>query len=112
MALKADKDLQIAADTLVNDLSLLQSAEVDLSKFPDVSTVLAADVSRSIFFAREISRLASLIHVVDEEVTDENWIKFCDAFERNLDDGLAVIDHASKASQVALRRMSILKSFR
>lgn len=112
IALKDDKELQTAALALASDLGRLTSAEVDLSKFPDVNTVLAADVSRSVFFAREISRLAGLIELVNDQVTVDDWNKFCDAFERNLDDGLAVIEHAAKATRNALVRMSILKSFR
>lgn len=112
LALKNDAGLDKAAETLVEKLAPVLALEVDLSKYPDVGTLLAADVSRSLYFVGYISKLAGLLRLDRSSVEDEAWIKFCVAFGRNLDDGLAVLDHATNGCSAAIGRTSILKRFR
>lgn len=112
LALKTDVELTKAANALVAALSPTCSVEVDLSKFPDVGTLLAADVSRSVYFVKYISTLAGMLNFDRGDVKDDVWIKFCDAFYRNLDNGHAVLSHATKGCEVAVTRMSILKRIR
>ncbi|MDG9763971.1 hypothetical protein ACT6SE_07205 [Stenotrophomonas sp. LC732] len=112
LVLKSDAGLAKAAEALVENLASVRALEVDLSKYPDVGTLLAADVSRSLYFVSYISKLAGLLQYDRSSVEDEVWIKFCVAMNRNLGDGLAVLDHATKGCSAAIGRTSILKRFR
>ncbi|WP_423159362.1 hypothetical protein [Stenotrophomonas geniculata] len=112
IALKNDLEFTKAADALVGALASTCAIEVDLSKFPDVGTVLAADVSRSVYFAKYISTLARMLNFDRSDVEDGDWVKFCDAFHQNLDNGHAVLSHATKSCVVAVTRMSILNRIR
>ncbi|KAA9003513.1 hypothetical protein FJU31_04205 [Stenotrophomonas cyclobalanopsidis] len=112
LALKNDAGLVEAAEALIENLAPVRALEVDLSKYPDVGTLLAADVSRSLYFVSYISKLAGLLQFDRSRVEDEVWIKFCVAFDRNLSNGLAVLDHATEGCSAAIGHMSILKRFR
>ncbi|PSM14561.1 hypothetical protein CV100_06355 [Stenotrophomonas maltophilia] len=96
-----------------SELDELCGAEIDLSKYPDVDTRLAADVSRAILFTTDARRcIAALAIDLDGEVDAESWDGFWKEFVIAVTRAEKALVHANKQCIKALSRMSIENSWR
>lgn len=105
--LQNDEKARERAIGLIKDVKELSTMDVDLSKFPEVDTLLAADVARSILFSGDVMRLIPAIRGRDNGVTEETWTKYWKSVTLVMQRAEDTLDHASTGCQKALRRMSI-----
>ncbi|WP_157825174.1 MULTISPECIES: hypothetical protein [unclassified Stenotrophomonas] len=105
-------ELAEAASRLREEIRPLCDAELDLSKFPDVNSVLAADVSRAIHFARDLTLLVPFLEEDFGKMDADLRARYFKTWDRSLGSACEVIGHAALACTDAMNRMSIFKRVR
>ncbi|MBC8771025.1 hypothetical protein I5U05_013655 [Stenotrophomonas maltophilia] len=96
-------------DAALKDLSTI---DIDLSKFPEVGALLAADVSRASHFARDMRLLIEGLNFAPGVSDEETWKGYWVTWSRTWDNARDVALHAAAACSDAMNRMSILKRLR
>lgn len=112
MLLENSPAMRTAAQKYLERLNVLAAESVDLSKFPEVDTVLAADVSRSIFFVQDLARLIQALGGPHQQAETPDWKKYFDNLQTALTRTAETLGHAANGCQAALNRMSIKKALR
>jgi hypothetical protein len=105
--LQNDEAARERAIGLIENVEELTKMDVDLSKFPEVDTLLAADVARSILFSGDVMLLIPAIRGRDNGVTEETWARYWESAALVMKRAEDTLDHASAGCDKALRRMSI-----